>query len=102
MSKKATDIVAYLSPLGFIIAFLAGAREESRFHLNQALVIVLVDLILGVLKKIVEHIPLLGTLIGIVLTLLTFVVFVIWLFAIISAIKGEEKPMPILGSIKLI
>ncbi len=102
MSKKATDIVGYLSPIGFLIAFLVGAREESRFHLNQSLVIIVIDLVLGVLQTILGYIPLLGTLINIVLGFISFVIFVIWLIALVSAIKGEEKPMPLLGGIKLI
>ena len=102
MSKKATDIVSYLSPIGFIIAFLVGSREESKFHMNQALVLIVVNLVLTVLQKIIGIIPLLGTIINILLGLLGFVVFIIWIIAIIGAIKGEEKPMPLLGGIKLI
>lgn len=34
MNKQATDIVAYLSWPGLLIAFLAGDRHASRFHLN--------------------------------------------------------------------
>ena len=39
MSKQTTDIVAYLTWVGLIIALVAGDRESSRFHLNQSLVI---------------------------------------------------------------
>lgn len=102
MSKKATDIVCYLSPIGFIIAFLVGARQESRFHLNQSLVIIVVDLVLGVLQTILGYIPLLGGILSGLVSLVLFALFVIWLIAIIGAIKGEEKPAPILGGIKLI
>lgn len=102
MSKKATDIVGYLSPLGFILAFLLGDRENARFHLNQSLVLVVADIILGLLQRVAGWIPLLGILVRILLGCVTFGVFLIWLSAIISAIRGEEKPMPILGGIRLI
>ena len=42
MSKKTTDIVAYITWIGLIVALLVGDRQGSRFHMNQALVIWLV------------------------------------------------------------
>ena len=39
MNKQTTDIVAYLSWPGLLIAFFIGDRYGSRFHLNQSLVI---------------------------------------------------------------
>ena len=47
MSKKATDIVAYITWIGWIVAFCAGTKQESKFHLNQALVIWLGFIVLG-------------------------------------------------------
>ena len=48
MSKKLTDVVAYLSWIGLLIAFVAGDRENCKFHLNQSLVIWLAGVVLGV------------------------------------------------------
>ena len=39
MNKRTTDVVAYLTWVGLLIALVAGDRYESRFHLNQSLVI---------------------------------------------------------------
>ena len=47
MSKKLTDVVAYLSWIGLLIAFVAGDRENCKFHLNQSLVIWLAGVALG-------------------------------------------------------
>lgn len=101
VSKKTTDIVCYLSPVGFILAFLLGDRTFSRFHMNQSLVLILTTIILEILGKVSEYIPLLGLLVQIILAFLNFVVFLIWLSAIWSAIQGREKPMAILGGIHL-
>ena len=87
MDKKTTDMVAYITWIGLLIAFLAGDRENSKFHLNQALVIWLFGL-LGV-------IPCVGWIIGIVL-------FVFAIIGFISAFNGEEKPLPIIGGIQLL
>jgi len=60
MNKRTTDVVAYLTWVGLIIALVAGDRYESRFHLNQSLVIWLAGTVLGM----VAWVPLLGWLIA--------------------------------------
>lgn len=103
MSKKTTDILCYLTPLGFVLAFLLGDRSFSRFHMNQSLVLIVTDIILGIVGRITEWIPffIMGLLCQILLVFCSFVVFLIWLKAIWSAIQGEEVPMPVLGGIHL-
>ena len=44
MDKKTTGIVAYLTWIGWLIALLAGDKEGAKFHINQALVILLFSL----------------------------------------------------------
>lgn len=102
MPKKVTDIVAYLSPIGFVIAFLVGDRENCKFHLNQALVLTIISLALQVLSKIASIIPLIGGIIGLVISLISLLLFVLWLMGIIGAIQGQEKEIPLIGHIKLI
>ena len=95
MDKKTTDIVAYLTWVGLIIAFIIGDRENSKFHLNQSLVIWLVGTVSGMLAVI----PLLGTLISVVGGIFCFVC---WFIGLIGAIQGTEKPVPVLGQFKLL
>lgn len=102
MNKKTTDILCYLSPIGFLIAYIVGAREESRFHLNQSLVLIVCELALTAMQKLAGYIPLIGTFINILLVFVSFVVFVIWLIAFVGAIQEKEQPMPLLGWVKLI
>jgi uncharacterized membrane protein len=87
MDKRTTDIVAYLTWVGLLIAIVLGDREESKFHLNQALVIWLAGL-LGL-------IPCVGWLWGVFC-------FICAVMGCIAAINGEEKEVPILGQIKLL
>ena len=42
MDAKTTGIVAYITWIGLVIAFVLGDREVAKFHLNQALVVSLV------------------------------------------------------------
>ena len=43
MNKRTTDIVAYLTWIGLMVAFVAGDRHRSKFHLNQALVLAILS-----------------------------------------------------------
>jgi len=102
MNKKTTDIVAYLTPLGFILAFLVGTKTESRFHLNQALVLILAEVLVEIVDAILAHIPLINAVASILLAIVAIGLFVLWIMGLVSAIKGEEKPVPVLGEIRLL
>ena len=98
MNKKATDIVAYLSIVGWLVAYFAGDRGESRFHLNQGLVLAIGEIILSIAGKLFHG----SILLSLVVWLADVLLFVVWLTAFVSACKGEEKPMPILGGIQIL
>ncbi len=102
MSKKTTDIVAYLSPIGLILAYIFGDRKNSKFHLNQALVLALADIILSVILRICDHIPLVRILTAVIGGLLGLVFLIFWIIGFASAISGTEKKVPILGEIVLL
>lgn len=87
MDKRTTDIVAYITWIGFILAVILGDKENSKFHTNQALVIGLFSLL--------SVIPCLGQIWGIIM-------IVCWFIGFIAAINGEEKQVPIIGHIRLI
>ena len=82
MSKKVTSILAYISLLFWLIAFLAGDKEGAKFHLNQGLVLGIAGLICG--------------------WILSIVVLVFAIMGIVSAAKDEEKPLPLIGGIKIL
>ena len=109
MNKHATDIVAYLSWPGLLIAFLAGDRYASRFHLNQSLVIWVAGSLIGLLGKavgLVARVPLLGWLVGLAGGLLCAVggLFcgVCLFIGLVNAIQGVEKEVPVLGKFSLL
>lgn len=94
MDRKTTDIVAYITIFGWLVAYVAGDKEGAGFHLNQALVINLTFIILAVLARI--------PLVGIIAGLLNLVVFVFWIMGIVYAVKGQDNEVPLLGCIKLL
>ncbi|MCC8168370.1 MAG: hypothetical protein LIO37_03410 [Clostridiales bacterium] len=95
MNKKVTGIVAYLTVIGLIIAFVAGDREGAKFHLNQALVLWIV----GVVGGLISYIPLVG---GIISAIVSIFCFICWILGLIHAVQEEEKPLPLIGAIKLL
>lgn len=87
MNAKTTSIVAYISWIGLLIAYLAGDKEGAKFHLNQALVIFLFSLLAVV--------PCVGQIWGIFMV-------VCWIMGLVAAIKQEENEVPLIGKIKII
>lgn len=87
MDAKTTGIVAYITWIGWIIAYVAGDREGAKFHLNQALVLQ----IFGFLS----FVPYLGT-------LWSIFIFICSIIGFVAAINGEENEVPLLGSIRII
>ncbi len=87
MDSKTTSIVAYLTWIGLIVAFCAGDKEGAKFHLNQALVIFLFSLL--------SVIPCIGWIWAVF-------IFICWIMGFIAAINQEEKPVPLIGGIKII
>lgn len=95
MDKKTTGIVAYIHWIGWIVAYCAGDKEGAKFHLNQALVI----LIGQIIAIVINFIPYVG---GIVCTILGIFLFVCWIMGLIYACQDQEKEVPLIGQIKIL
>ena len=87
MDTKTTSWVAYLTWIGFIVAMCTGDKEGAKFHINQALVILLFSLL--------SVIPCIGWIWGIFM-------IVCWFIGFIAAINEEEKQVPIIGGVKIL
>ena len=94
MDKKVTGIVAYIGIIGWLIAYLAGDKEGAKFHLNQALVLNIANVACGILAGI--------PIVGFVIAIISIVLFVFAVIGLVSAVKDEEKPLPIIGRFTLL
>ena len=94
MNKKTTGIVAYITWIGWIVAFFAGDKEGAKFHLNQALVIWIANIVLGVLAMVPY--------VGIVASIASIFIFVCWILGLINACKEQEKEVPLIGKIQIL
>lgn len=99
MSSKATGILSYFGIVLWLVAFLAGDKEGAKFHLNQSLILTLIMLVFSVVGSLVALIPFVGWLVDCVFLIAWFV---FWIMGLISAIQEEEKPLPLIGGLKIL
>ena len=95
MNKKLTGIVAYITWIGWLIAYFTGDKEGAKFHLNQALVL----FICGLANSVISMVPVVG---AIVSGVISIVLLIFTIMGIISAAKEENKELPIIGSFKIL
>ncbi|MBQ2899028.1 MAG: hypothetical protein IJE28_04735 [Oscillospiraceae bacterium] len=97
--NKGMAVLSYFGLLILIPVFIARNDPFVRYHINQGLVLFLVDIICGILGSIIGAIPVVG---GIITLALGIVIFVLFIIGIINAVKGEMKPLPLIGGIEIL
>ncbi|PIY09354.1 MAG: hypothetical protein COZ18_08150 [Flexibacter sp. CG_4_10_14_3_um_filter_32_15] len=83
--EKSNGIIAYITIVGFIIAFIQNQELKSEyvnFHARQMIGIIVCSF--------VWIIPFLGWILGLG-------VMVLWIMGLMGAMNGERKPVPIVG-----
>ena len=119
-SSDAEDnkVMAVLAYLGILVLVPILAAKESRFaqyHANQGLVLliagiggfIVLSIFSTITSMILGNIPILGALVGLFLGgLLYFIawiaVMILVIMGILNAVKGEEKPLPVIGKYNLL
>lgn len=90
---KTTAIIAYITIIGLIIAFVMNNEKKNAFasyHIRQSLGLALTALAL----TLINVIPILGWIISFLGFL--FILY-LWIMGLMNAINLKEKPLPILG-----
>jgi len=88
---KTTAIISYIWWIGLVIAFFMNNSTKNSFasfHIRQSLGLNLFSLAAGLVSTYISG--MLGWIIGVV-------AFIFWIIALIGAIQGEEKKVPLLG-----
>ena len=94
-ANKVMGILAYIL---FFIPLVTGDAKKSpfvQFHTNQGLVL----FIAGIASMVIAIIPILGWILA---PILGIVVFVFAILGILNAVKGEKKPLPLIGGITIL
>lgn len=90
---KSIAIIAYITLIGLIIAFVMNNDKKNdfaKYHITQSLGLALTGLTLGMIGMI----PILGWIINI---LGIFVLLYMWVIGLMNAINGKESVIPFLG-----
>ena len=105
--NKVMAILAYFGPLVLIPIFAAKESRFARFHSNQGVVLLLACIAYSIVYSVLSGILLAisGTLF-LIISILGFAcscgITVLAIIGIINAAKGEMKPLPIIGGIKIL
>jgi uncharacterized membrane protein len=94
---KTVAILSYLTLLGFIAALIIHSNKKTSlgsFHLRQTLGFFLTVIAFSIGQFVLLIIPIIGWL---ALPVIWIALFVLAVMGLVSAIKGEMKPMPLVG-----
>ena len=90
---KTLAIVCYLTFIGLIISIIMNLEKRNPFtyfHARQMFGLIIMLLVSNVSEKYINSF--LGTTFWII-------TFVCWLYGLVTAAKGESKPIPVIGAL---
>lgn len=91
---KTAAITSYILGIGVFIAMSMNSENKNTFasfHIRQGLGITLTFISLGLIISNFDSL--------LISTLMWICVFVLWFYGMFTAIKGETKPIPLLGKL---
>lgn len=101
--NKGMSVLAYIGFL-FLVPLLACPNSKfARYHTNQGLVLFLLELAIGVVTSIFAFIPVIGPIIGGLISAVGGIfTLVLMILGIINAAQGQAKELPLIGKITLL
>lgn len=88
--KIVYGILAYFGILVLIPLLIKKKDKFIHYHSKQGLML----LIVGVGVSIISKLPIMGWILG---PLLSVAVFIIWVYGIVNVLTAKTKPLPIIG-----
>lgn len=103
-NDKLMGILAYLGILVLVPIFAGGKSKFVKFHANQGLSLLGLEIVLWILSFFIIPAILVGGLgiLSMIIWVLQIGVLVLAILGIINVVNGEEKPLPIIGGITLL
>ncbi|RDC58453.1 hypothetical protein DU508_00145 [Pedobacter chinensis] len=99
--SKTIALISYLTVIGWVIAFVMHGNNKTSlgiFHLRQSAFLMLCAIALYAVQFFLLFIPYIGWMLSILIGTIGLGLFILWIFGLITAINGEEKPLPLLGT----
>lgn len=98
-SNSALAAACYI-PILFLLALILRPNSRfARFHANQGLILLIVDIIIGIGVKLVSFVPIISLLTSTATSLLMFAFF---LYGFINTLNGKAKELPFIGGLKIL
>lgn len=105
-SGKAMAIIFYIGILCLIPYFAEKNNKYVRFHTIQALNLFLINVIysiaLAMVSVILVFIPVIGPMIALALSLVSYGFFALCIWGIVNACQDKAKELPVVNQIKII
>lgn len=105
-NNKVMAILAYFGPLVLIPIFAAKNSAFTRYHSNQGLVLfiatVAYNIVSGILNSVILAISWRLYFLTNIISLVSVVFAVLAIMGVVSAYKGEKKPLPVIGGINIL
>lgn len=99
MDGKTISIISYFTWIGWIIAFIMFNSNKSQlaaFHIRQSLFLMILAIVCYIVQIMLIFVPFIG---WAIIFLLWIALLVFWVLGLVSAVNGQEKPIPIIGSL---
>ena len=98
-ANKGMAVLAYLGIL--VLIPLLGAKESkfARFHVNQGLILAVIEIIIWVAVRALGWIPVVGWILRIARWIISVICLILAIIGIMNAAKGEAKELPFIGGI---
>ncbi len=106
-SNKAFAALAYLGILVLIPILAAPNSKFARFHSNQGLALLIVNVVTSIALSIIRIAMYaiadpLGRIISVITWAVGILILVLAIIGIINAVQGKAKELPLIGKIKLL
>lgn len=103
--NKGLACISYLGIL-FIIPMLVNKNSPFiKFHVNQGIVLLILDVILSfaarIVRTILYHIPFVSWFAWTIPTLVGILAFALAIYGLINAAQGQAKRLPVIGNIEI-
>ena len=95
-------ILAYIGILVLIPLLAAPKSKFARYHSNQGLILLIIELISVVVFSLLGLIPYVGIVFSIVGWLVDLLCFVLLILGIVNAAQGKAKALPLIGKFNIL
>jgi len=100
MDGKTIAIISYITLIGWIIAFVMYSSNKTQlaiYHIRQSLALIILGVLCYIIQVALLFIPFIGWVVSFLMIFAGIGLLVLWIMGLISAINGEEKPVPVIG-----